>query len=107
MKITLISTDMKKIITGLIFFTTFSAYAISAKDKEVCQNYQALVKVIVQKADAGIERKQLKQAMSSSPEIFPIIDSVYDQRPRMINQEILSWHFRDCLEDAARNSRRK
>ena len=98
---------MKKIITGLILLTTFSAYAISTKDKEICQNYQSLVQVIIQKADAGIERKQLKQAMSSSPEIFPIIDSVYDQRPRMINQEILNWHYRECLEDAARSSRRK
>lgn len=98
---------MKKISTGLILLTTFSAYAISAKDKEICQNYQGLVQVIIQKADAGIERKQLKQAMSSNPEIFPIIDSVYDQKPRMINQEILNWHYKNCLEDAARNSRRK
>lgn len=98
---------MKRIITGLILFTTFSAYAISAKDKEICHNYQGLVKVIIQKADAGIEGKQLKQAMSNSPEVFPIIDSVYDQRPRMINQEILNWHFRACIEDAARSSRQK
>ena len=42
-----------------------------------------------------------------NPEIFPIIDSVYDQKPRMINQEILNWHYKNCLEDAARNSRRK
>lgn len=98
---------MKKIITGLILLTNFSTYAISTKDKEICQNYQGLVQVIIQKADAGIERKQLKQAMSSSPEIFPIIDSVYDQRPRMINQEILNWHYRECLEDATRSSRRK
>lgn len=98
---------MKIIITGLILFTAFPAYAISTKDKEICQNYQGLVKVIIQKADAGIERKPLKQAMSSSPEIFPVIDSVYDQRPRMINQEILNWHYRECLEDAARSSRRK
>ena len=97
---------MKSIFTGLILLITFSAYAISTKDKEICQNYQGLVQVIIQKADAGIERKQLKQAMSSSPAIFPIIDSVYDQRPRMINQEILNWHYRECLEDAER-SRRK
>lgn len=98
---------MKRILTGLILLTTFSTYAISTKDKENCQNYQGLVKVIIQKANAGIDRKQLKQAMSTSPEIFPIIDSVYDQRPRMINQEILNWHFRACIEDAARSSRRK
>lgn len=99
--------EMKIIIATLLIFTNFSAHAISKKDKEICQNYQELVQVILQKADANIERKQLKQAMSSNPEIFPIIDSVYDQRPRMINQEILAWHYRDCLEDAARNSRRK
>lgn len=98
---------MKNIIFALILLITFSSYAISKKDKELCQNYQELVQVIIKKADAGIERKQLKQAMSSNPEIFPIIDSVYDQRPRMINQEILSWHYKDCLEDAARNSRLK
>ena len=98
---------MKNIIAALLLCTTFSAYAISKKDKEICQNYQKLVQVIIEKSDAGIDRKQLKQAMSSNPEIFPIIDSVYDQRPRMINQEILSWHYKDCLEDAARNSRLK
>ena len=97
---------MKKIITGFILLTAFSAHAISKKDKEICQDYQGLVQVIIQKADAGIERKQLTQEMSSSPAIFPIIDSVYDQRPRMINQEILNWHYRECLEDAER-SRRK
>lgn len=98
---------MKKLFTGILLFTAFSTYAISAKDKEICQNYQGLVQVIIQKADAGIERKQLKQAMSSNSEIFPIIDSVYDLRPRMINQEILNWHYKNCLEDAARSSRRK
>ena len=63
---------MKNIIVSLILCTTFSAYAISKKDKEICQNYQKLVQVIIEKSDSGIDRKQLKQAMSSNPEIFPI-----------------------------------
>jgi len=101
------SNKMKLIIATILLLANFSAHAISKKDKEICHNYQGLVQMILQKADAKIERKQLKQAMSSNPEIFPIIDTVYDQRPRMINQEILNWHYRECLEDAAQNSRSK
>jgi hypothetical protein len=89
---------VKKIIclAGLAMCASTS-FAISDEDFKTCVKVKEITQMIVEKANKGVSREDLK-ARFSLPAMYPTIDFVYDWRGAKTDQEIIANQMNSCLE---------
>lgn len=96
---------MKVVCLVCLAMSTSTSYAISDKDFNTCVKVKEITQMVVEQANKGVSREELK-ARFSSPAINPTIDLVYDFRGAKSDQEIIANQMEVCLEAVQKRSRK-